>query len=110
VGNPNKVIHVDFKSGKSGKGGGKPSGPGLGSGFLVTVCAVVLIALLVAVAVVNPRLIASGFFAPTLIAVSVVVALWLRRLFIRRMVNAQYQKAMHKRSAKKEDSEEHTLH
>jgi Flp pilus assembly protein TadB len=107
VGNPNKVIHVDFKSGKRGS---RPSGPGLGSGFLVTVAAVVLVALLVAVAVMDPRLIASGFFAPTLIAVSVIAALWLRRLLIRRMVNAQYQRTMQKRSADKEDSEEHTLH
>lgn len=107
MGNPNKVIHVDFKSRKRGV---KPSGPGLGPSFLVKTSAAILFVLLVAVSVADPRLITSGFFAPTMIAVSVIGALWIRRALIRRLVNAQYEKTMHDLADKKDDPEETTLH
>ncbi len=107
MGNPDKVIHVDFKGRKRG---GRPSGPGLGPRFLVKTSVAILMVLLVAVSVADPRLIASGFFAPTLIAVSVIGALWLRRILIRRLVSAQYVKTMRDLADKKDASKETTLH
>ena len=71
MGKPEKVIHVDFRKRRRS---GAPSGPGLGTWFLVKVATALLVLQLVVVAVAAPRLIASGFFAPAILAVSVAFA------------------------------------
>lgn len=94
MGDPKKVIHVDFRGGGRGS---KPSGQGLGTGFLVKAAGALGLLLLVVTGVAAPGFILSPFYAPTIVVLSVIGALWFRRLLIRRIVNMQYKRSMHER-------------
>jgi hypothetical protein len=87
-----KVVYVDFRKRR------KPSTGGFGgtSRQLFAVFLAVLAAELLVAAGVYPRWIASGFFAPTVIAVAVATTLGAQRLAARHQISRLHRHAVEK--------------
>ena len=87
MGGPRKIIYVDFVEKKRSQ----PFGFGGGPKVTLAVFFLTLSALVVTVALAMPEWLLSAFFAPTAIAVSVVLALGIRRAVIRWQVGRLYR-------------------
>ena len=85
-----KVVYVDFRKGRRPTTGGFGGGPRLVSAVFLGV----LLAELLAVAMLRPAVISSGFFGPTVIAVAVLVTLGVRRAVARFQVARAYRDSL----------------
>ncbi|MDF1555144.1 MAG: hypothetical protein P1P84_18890 [Deferrisomatales bacterium] len=109
MGDKKKVVYVDFrKRRKPGVGGFGGSPRQLSVVFLATLTGELALA-----AVLYPRWIASGFFAPTVIAVAVAATLGVRRLITRQQIaylHNQHVAAQDRTSKPDHDRDGRTLH
>lgn len=99
---PRKIIYVDFVEKKRSR----PFAVGGGPKVTVAAFFAFLTAFVVATALLFPAHLTSGFFAPTVIALSVILALGIKRLVIRYHVGAMYRSMNETRP----DSSNRTLH
>lgn len=103
-----KVVYVDFNRRR------KPSAAGFGGTprQLFTVFAAVLVVELLLVAALHPRWIASGFFAPTVIALAVAATVGAQRLAARYQIARLYKRTMenNKRAHGEDGRDGRTLH
>lgn len=99
---PRKIIYVDFVEKKRSR----PFAVGGGPRVTVIAFFAFLCVFVVATALCLPEHLTSGFFAPTAIAVSVLLALGVKRLVIRYHVGSMYRLANETRR----DSSSRTLH
>ena len=103
-----KVVYVDFRKRREPGGGGFGGSPRqLFAAFLAVLAAELIVA-----AALYPRWIASGFFAPTVIAVAVAATLGVRRLVTRYQIAYLHKHAAARDSTSKRDDGRggHTLH
>ena len=103
-----KVVYVDFRKRRKPSTGGFGGTPRQLFGvFLALLAGELLVA-----AALYPRWIASGFFAPTVIAVAVIATVGLQRLAARRQIAGLHKRATAQdRSPRGEDDRDgHTLH
>ena len=108
LGEKKKVVYVDFRKRR------KPSVSGFGGTprqLFVVFLAVLAVELIVAAAL-YPRWIASGFFAPTVIAVAVAATLGIQRLAARQQIAHLHKRAAsHDNTSKRDDDRDgRTLH
>jgi len=103
-----RVVYVDFRKRR------KPSAGGFGGTprQLFGVFLALLTGELVVAAALYPRWIASGFFAPTVIAVAVIATVGIQRWVARRQIAGLHKRATAQTGGRRgeEDRDGHTLH
>lgn len=103
-----RVVYVDFRKRRKPSAGGFGGTPRQVFGVFLAL----LTGELVVAAVLYPRWIASGFFAPTVIAVAVIATVGIQRWVARRQIAGLHKRATTPTVGQRggEDRDGHTLH